>query len=186
LTYTDGVVTIRRQRAADLEADLEAKDDEQIDWLWLPGERESWQAMTSEQQRAHARQGLQAGRDAFGTGPKWTFAADAGDAACVAYADCDLANESVPPGEANHSYSSHPFHRGKGYASRSVRLVLRFLQDHTAARRAHIIVDAENIASLRVARAVHATAGEQWVTDRGRTLVRHVLSLERLTPPCGD
>jgi hypothetical protein len=49
LTYTDGVVTIRRQRAADLEADLEARDDEQIDWLWLPGERESWQAMTPEQ-----------------------------------------------------------------------------------------------------------------------------------------
>ncbi len=42
LTYTDGTVTIRPQRVEDLDLDLEAKDDEQIHWLWLPGQRASW------------------------------------------------------------------------------------------------------------------------------------------------
>jgi len=174
LTYSDGVVTIRRQRDDDLDADLEAKDDQQIDWLWLPGHRELWEAMTAAEQRAHALRGLRANRDAFGTGAKWSFAVDAPDAEYVAYVDCDLANEHVPAGEANISYSSHPAHRGKGYVSRAVRLVMRFLADHTAARQAHILVDAENVASLRVADATDATPAEQWSTADGRQMIRHV------------
>lgn len=117
-----GAVTIRRQQVADLDADLESKDDEQIDWLWLPGQRESWEAMTPGEQRAHALSGLQANHEAFGTGPKWTFAVDASDADCVAYVDCDLANGHVPSGEANISYTSHPSHQGKGHVSRAVRV----------------------------------------------------------------
>ena len=52
LTYGDGVVTIRCQREEDVDADLAAKDDEQIDWLWLPGQREAWRVMTPHAQRA--------------------------------------------------------------------------------------------------------------------------------------
>lgn len=177
LSYTDGVVTIRRQRAEDLDADLEAKDDEQTDWLWLPGQRESWEAMTPDERRAHAVRGLRANQYAFGTGPKWTFSVDARDADGIAYVDCDLANEHVPPGEANISYASHPAHRGHGYVSRAVRLITRFLGDHTGARHAHLIVDGANVASLRVTGAVGAEANEQWVNDRGRTMIRHVISL---------
>ena len=177
LAYSDGVVTIRRQRVDDLERDLEAKDEEQIRWMWLPGERERWESLAPAEQRAHAAGWLQRMHDAFGTGPKWTFAVDGPDAPYVAYVDCDLANDRVPRGEANISYSTHPAHRGRGYAARSVRLVLQFLRDHTGARDAHIRVDAENAASLRVARAVGANERERAVNAEGRTMVRHVIAL---------
>lgn len=114
LTYSDGVVTIRRQRVDDLDLDLEAKDEEQILWMWLPGERERWQSMTPDEQRIHAAAWLRRMQEAFGTGPKWTFAVDGPDMPYVAYVDWDLANEHVPRGEANISYSAHPAYRGRG------------------------------------------------------------------------
>lgn len=177
LTYTDATVTIRRPSTDDLDADLEAKDDAQMDWLWRPGERQSWEAMTSEEQRAHALLGLRANHRAFGTGPKWTFAVDTANAACVAHVDCDLANEHVPPGEANVSYSSHPAHRGRGYVSSAVRLLTQFLADHTGARLAHLVVDEGNVASSRVAAAVGARATERWSTHAGRVMIRHVMPI---------
>ena len=125
LAYGDGTVTIRRQEVTDLDADLEAKDDAQIDWLWLPGQREAWEAMSADARRTHARQGLQTNHDAFATGPKWTFAVDTSTARCVAYVDCDLANDKLPPGEANISYLAPPRTADARYVSRAVRLVLR-------------------------------------------------------------
>ncbi len=177
LAYGDGTVTIRRQEVTDLDADLEAKDDAQIDWLWLPGQREAWEAMSADARRTHARQGLQTNHDAFATGPKWTFAVDTPTARCVAYVDCDLANDKLPPGEANISYSSHPAHRGRGYVSRAVRLVLRFLCDHTAACRAHLLIDERNAASRRVAAAVGAEAYGSRTDERGRILSQYRLAI---------
>jgi len=176
IEYSDGVVTIRRQRIEDLDADLEAKDDEQIRWLWLPGQRELWEAMTPSEQRAHATRTLAANGDSFGTGPKWCFSVDSPDADYVAYIDCDLANEHVPAGDANISYASHPSHRGRGYMTRAVRLIMRFIVEHTAARRVHIIVDADNVASIRVAHAAGAEEVERWCNERGRVMIRHVLT----------
>jgi RimJ/RimL family protein N-acetyltransferase len=181
LTYTDGVVTIRRQHPDDIDADLAAKDDEQIDWLWLPGQRERWEAMSAADQRRHALAGLQANHDAFGAGPKWTFSVDAADARCVAYVDCDLTNEYAPAGEANVSYASHPAHRSRGHVARAVRLLLRFLGDHTGAREAHLIIDAANAPSQRVAAAVGAEEAQRWVTNADRSMVRHVVPV----PPPG-
>jgi len=175
-SYTDGVLTIRRPRVDDLDHDLEAKDDEQIDWLWLPGQREAWSAMTVAAQRDHARRGLEANHGAFGYGPKWTFAVDTVDQSYVAYIDCDLANEHVPRGEANISYSAHPAHRGQGFVTRAVHLVVQFLRDNTGAREAHLIVDRANEASRRVAGAAGAAEVERWVdAPTGRILIRHVL-----------
>lgn len=177
LAYTDGGVTIRPRRADDLDADLEAKDAEQIGWLWLPGQRESWEAMSAADRRTHALRGLETNAASFGTGPTWTFSVDTPGASNVAYVDCDLANDHVLAGDANVSYACHPAHRGRGHVSRAVRLVCAFLGDHTGARSAHLIVDADNEASLRVARAVDARATEQWTTDDGRPMVRHVRDL---------
>jgi RimJ/RimL family protein N-acetyltransferase len=177
LIYSDGVVTIRRQRLDDLEADLAAKDDEQIRWLWLPGQREQWQAMTRDEQRAHAQRTLTANRDSFGTGSKWCFSVDSTDANYVAYVDFDLANELVPAGDANISYSSHPAYRGRGYVTRAVRLVARFIAEHTDVRRAYLIVDARNTTSLRVAHAVGAVEVGRWVNESERTMIRHELRL---------
>lgn len=177
LAYGDGTVTIRRQQVADLDRDLEAKDDLQIDWLWLPGQREAWEAMSADDRRTHARRGLQMNHDAFATGPKWTFAVDTPTADCVAYVDCDLANDRLPPGEANISYSAHPAHRGRGYARRAVELVVCFLRDHTAARQAHLLIDERNAASRRVAAAVGAEARGTRTDERGRRLLDYQLSV---------
>lgn len=178
VTYGDERVSIRRREPdLDLEADLAAKDEEQVRWLWLPGEAERWRAMSGAEQRAHARADLRATAEAFGTGPKWTFSVDVGGAPGVGHVDCDLANDKVPAGEANVSYSTHPAHRGRGVASSSVRLVARFLRDHTGARTAHLVVDQANEPSRRVARAVGATERERFVDERGATVVRHVLDL---------
>jgi len=177
LTYSDSTVTIRRRQPEDLDADLATKDEEQIRWLWLPGQRESWAAMTPDQQHTHALHGLQENHDSFGAGPKWTFAIDAAGARGVGHVDCDLANEHVPRGEANVSYSSHPAHRGRGLVSRAVRLITQFLAEHTGARTAHIITDQHNTASLRVARSVRAKPRERWTDDQGHTMIRHTLEI---------
>jgi RimJ/RimL family protein N-acetyltransferase len=175
--YTDGVVTIRRQRADDMDRHLEAIDDEQIDWLWEPGDRQKWEAQTRDQQRARNLAHLRAAHESFGTGPKWTFSADHAAAPYVAYLDCDLANDHVPAGDANVSYAAHPAYRGRGNVSRAVRLITQFLRDHTGAESAHILVDARNAPSLRVAGAVRAMETERWRDEHGRTMIRHVLPL---------
>jgi RimJ/RimL family protein N-acetyltransferase len=161
-----------------LDADLAAKDDEQIRWLRLPGQRETWEAMTQAEQRSHALRGLQANRDSFGSGRKWTFAVDIDATPYVAYVDCDLANPEVPAGEANISYSCHPDRRGNGYVRRAVRLILQFLADHTATRRAHLLIDEENTASLRVAHTLDVTKLERFVNERGRVMNRHVMDID--------
>ncbi len=179
VSYSDGRITIRPLKVTDLDADLVAKDDEQIDWLWEPGQRESWESMSPEEQREHARRTLQHAHDSFGPGPKWIFAVDTTSAEYVACVDCDLANDKVPHGQANISYSAHPAHRGHGYVSGAVRLAVQFLAETTTADEAHIIVDAENLASLRVARSVGAEPIETWMNEQGRTMVRHVLVVPR-------
>jgi RimJ/RimL family protein N-acetyltransferase len=177
VSYTDGVVTIRRQQPADVEAEMSAKDAELFRWLSLPGDEARWTAMSPSQRRAQCRRLLLASRAAFGAGPKWAFSVDAGDTPHVGYVECDLASSLVPAGQANISYAAHPAHRGRGHVSRAVRLITRFVADHTGAQEAHILVDADNLASLRVARAVGAAETTRWADESGRTLIRHVLTL---------
>jgi RimJ/RimL family protein N-acetyltransferase len=174
ICYSDGVVTIRPLSVNDIEADLAAKDDEQIYWLWEPGQRVEWESMSLGEQRTHALRILLHAQESFGPGPKWSFAVDIHD---VAYVDCGLANNHIPTGQANIAFAANPAFRGRGYVSRAVRLVLRFLKDHTNASEAHIVVDTENVASLRVARTVGASAVEEWVNNQDRTMVRHVVQL---------
>ncbi len=177
VSYTDGVVTIRRQRPADAEAEASAKDAELFRWLSLPGDEARWAAMSPSQRYTHCRRLLLASRAAFGAGPKWAFSVDAGGTPHVGYVDCDLASSLVPAGQANISYAAHPAHRGRGHVSGAVRLITRFLAEHTGAQEAHILVDAGNLASLRVARAVGAAETTRWTDETGRTLIRHVLTL---------
>jgi RimJ/RimL family protein N-acetyltransferase len=176
-SYTDGVVTLRRQHPDDLAMHLAGVDEEQMAWLWEPGDTERYESMTAEEQRGHQLRHLEASHESFGPGPKWAFSVDALEAPYVVYVDCDLANNHVPLGEANISYACRPEHRGKGYTSRAVRLVCDFLRERTSACEAHILVDANNINSIRVARAVGATERCSFVNDEGRTMLRHVLDL---------
>jgi RimJ/RimL family protein N-acetyltransferase len=59
---------------------------------------------------------------------------------------------------------------------------LRFLKERTSAPEAHILVDAGNEPSLRVARAVGAREAERWTNDHGREMIRHVIELRRDFP----
>ena len=176
LTYSDGTVTIRRQRLDDAEMNIDTLDDVQIDWLLEPGNREHWESMTPEEQLAHQRRVAQVNHDRFATGPKWSFAIEV-DGRYVGHVDADLANPHVPNGEANVSYTMGPAHRGNGYVTRAVRLVMQFVRDHTGAREIHIVVHPDNEPSLRVARAVGAVEIERYVDHHGDTMVRYVVSL---------
>jgi RimJ/RimL family protein N-acetyltransferase len=115
--------------------------------------------------------------DMFASGPRWVFALDAGARAYVGCVECDLANTNSPTGEANISYFAQPARRGHGYVTRAVRLALRFLADHTCVARAHLVIDRENVASLRVAAALTATEGAAFVNEHGRAMRRFVLNV---------
>jgi RimJ/RimL family protein N-acetyltransferase len=175
LDDADDVVTIRPRRAED--RDREAMDDGQVDRLRLPGGRAAEEAMTTAGRRAHAGRDLSADVEGFGTGPTWTFTVDHADAVAVARVDCDLAGADVPPGEARISYACHPGDGGRDHVRRAVHLVLDLLADHTAAREAHLLVDAGDAPSRRVAEAVGAHPVEEWDDAAGRRIVRHVRAL---------
>lgn len=113
------------------------------------------------------------------SGPKWTFAVDTVPSRYVAYVDCDLASPNAPAGEANIAYSCHPDHRGHGHVARAVRLVLRFVAEHTGAREAHLVVDRDNEPSLRVASSVATAPPDSVVDDRGRAALHFVVDLNR-------
>jgi RimJ/RimL family protein N-acetyltransferase len=172
LTYTDGTVTIRPYRLDDLDADIEAGDDEHIRWIWRPGEQQEWDALTVEEQRALVRGRIEA-RIAGRNGPKWSFVIEA-DGRYAGAVECDLANRNMVHGESNIGYWAHPAARGRGYVSRAVRLALQFLREHTGAREAQIGVHEDNEASLRVARAV---GGVEILREGGG--VRHRIALSR-------
>jgi hypothetical protein len=59
ISITDGLLVLRRQQPDDLEMHLSAIDDDQIDWLWEPGDRARWEAMTVAEQRDHQARHLQ-------------------------------------------------------------------------------------------------------------------------------
>ena len=171
-TYTDGTVTIAPWRLDDVEAHVAGTDEEQIRWLW-PEHRDSWLAMSPAQRIEHVRGVFERAIAVNQTGPKWSFGVHV-DGVLVGHVDCDLANEHVPAGEANISYTIWPEHRGHGVASAAARLVIRFVAEHTGAREVHVLVDPRNEASRRVARSL-----EPDEVDDGGPMVRHVVTLRR-------
>ena len=177
LAYDDGVVCIRRRQPADLDADLEAKDAEQVRWLWRPEHVTAWGAMSPAERRVQAARVLREHHDDFGAGPKWTFAVDAGAQQSVACVDCNLVDRRLPAGEANIAYWCRPGHRGCGYVVRAVRLLLQFLADHTRVPRAHLMIDPRNARSLSVARALGATESAPVADPLGDTLAHYILAV---------
>lgn len=73
----------------------------------------------------------------------------------VGWIDADPSPVWLQPGEANVGYSVFPAHRGNGYAARAVRLLTAEL-DEPGLRRALLVIDVDNHASVRVARAAGA------------------------------
>jgi RimJ/RimL family protein N-acetyltransferase len=84
------------------------------------------------------------------------------------------------PGECNIGYHVFAPHRGRGIARRAVGLLLELLRGDPACTEASFLVDAENVASLRVAYAVGAEERRRFVLDvRPQVLLR----VRLLSPP---
>lgn len=73
--------------------------------------------------------------------------------AVVGWVDYDHDDDHawLAPGEVNVGYSVFPEHRGKGYASRAVQLLLHHLAADTDERTASLLINPDNVRSLAVA-----------------------------------
>ena len=70
----------------------------------------------------------------------------------VGWVDYDVDRSWLSPGEVNVGYNLFAPHRGKGYATRAVELLLQHLAEDTAYDTATLLIDADNERSLALAR----------------------------------
>jgi RimJ/RimL family protein N-acetyltransferase len=70
----------------------------------------------------------------------------------VGWVDYDVGRDWLRPGEVNVGYYLFPAARGKGYASRAVELMLLHLARETEHTVATLLINRENVPSLRLAR----------------------------------
>lgn len=118
---TDGIVTIRPFDTSDREALLAGRDAEAVRWL---GE------------------GSQA--------PSPSACIEAGGAV-VGWIDADVDQPWLEPGEVNLGYEVFPEFRGQGRGFRALQLFLHHLAQRTDVRIATVLIDADNVPSLRLA-----------------------------------
>jgi RimJ/RimL family protein N-acetyltransferase len=123
LRSSDGVVAIRAFQDADRDVVIAGRDAEWDRWLG-PGSSE----------------------------PSPTASIEV-DGAVVGWVDADPEPPWLRRREVNVGYNVFEAHRGHGYASRAVRLLLSELA-RTGVTRALLVIDPDNAASLRVAVAV--------------------------------
>jgi RimJ/RimL family protein N-acetyltransferase len=95
----------------------------------------------------------------------------------VGWVDYDTDQGWLGPDDVNIGYNIFGPHRRKGYATGAVRLLLRFLQEHTQATRAYLVIHPDNAASLGVARSVGASPVDPVTDLSGRPNLWHVVEL---------
>lgn len=154
LPATDGVVTLREVRAGDAELLIAGRDDEFHRWM--------------------------------GDGspdPRPTAVIElAGDV--VGWIDHDHDDRPwLTDGQCNVGYHVHAPYRRRGTATRAVRLLLRLLAQGERFTEATFLIDAENEASLRVARAVGALERERFPNADERPQVLLVTRIDRGAEP---
>lgn len=119
---TDGVVALRPPRPGDAQLLVAGRDEEFFRWLGPGAESPSPVACI------------------------WV------DDELVGWIDYDVERDWLEPGEVNVGYYLFPAARGRGYASRAVELLLRHLDRETEHTVATLLIDRENVTSLRLAR----------------------------------
>jgi predicted acetyltransferase len=144
---SDGVVTVRRFEAArDRQAVLDGRDEESRRWL----------------------------------GPGSDDPAPLGcievDERVVGWIDVDADQPWLQPGEGNVGYCIFPDHRGRGYASRAVKLLPGAMAAQ-GLRWALLVIDVANGASLGVARASGAQLRPERTMARFPTSVVYGIEL---------
>jgi len=118
---TDGLVTIRPLREGDAARLIAGRDAEWQRWLG-PGS----------------------------ANPRPTACIVVGDEV-VGWVDFDVDRSWLQSGEVNVGYNVFAAHRGSGYASRAVELLIRHLAESTAFDAATLVIHPDNAASLAVA-----------------------------------
>lgn len=170
LELTDGVVSLRPFRLEDAPAHLAGEDDEQIRWLGCG------RASTLESVRAWI---IRNEYDWEVGGPVSCFALwSVQHKALGGFVEANTDVERIAginAGDANVSYGVYPRMRGRGYASRAVRLVEEFLKERRI-RRAVIRVDPANISLLKIPQRLgYQLTGS--TTEDGRTLDVYIKTL---------
>jgi RimJ/RimL family protein N-acetyltransferase len=73
------------------------------------------------------------------------------DGLVVGWIDYDADRDWLQPGEVNVGYALFPSHRGHGYVSRAVELLLVYLGESTPFDTATLLIEPGNVRSLAVA-----------------------------------
>lgn len=168
---TDEVITLRPMAVSDARAHLEGEDEATV--RFLSGGRSTIETVTS-----WIESNTESWRKA---GPIRSFGIrDKRTDRLVGVVDANLAAPGLPLGAANITFGVYPPFRGKGYASRAVRLMVKYLQQETVIETAMIQVVSANEASIRVAeRAGFEPAGRR-ATEDGEVLELFRISLSRI------
>lgn len=165
---SDGTVTLRPLTHEDVGGTQPGQEDDELS-RWLNSGAGSTE--TVHQHVAHGVEQWVSG------GPNFRFAiTTSADDALVGTIDVQLDQPFLTAGQANLAYLLYPLSRGRGFATRAVRLAVDFLRRYTDVRQALILTGVENPASAAVAqRAGFQPAGQG---DDGRhVLNRHLLTI---------
>ena len=96
------------------------------------------------------------------------------DGGLVGWVDHDRDDDRwwLAPGEVNVGYHVFPEHRGQGYATRAIGLMLAHLRDDTEVAVATLLIHPENVPSMALAQRQGFDRGDD---VEGRTFWRRVL-----------
>jgi RimJ/RimL family protein N-acetyltransferase len=137
----DGEIALRPFELEDAEDHLAGDDDEQARWLGGKSTEESVRSWIQRNQEHWKNDG-----------PIYNFAIIGTEGRIAGMVDANTdhtENDGVEEGDANVSYAIYPHARGKGYATKAIRLLEGFMA-YKGVKRSVIRVPPENTASIGV------------------------------------